>query len=571
MFTRKGLFLNSNKQLLLLLLTLSTVVSLPCLANTIEVKNGAVSSRSILASEAGVEVMKKGGNAVDAAVATSFALAVTHPSAGNLGGGGFVVIRMPNGEVYTNDHRETAPAKATRDMFLDEDGNYVADKALRSHQSSGVPGTVAGVLAVHERFGRLSREQVMARAIRLAKDGFELPEDIARQFASRHERFQLIPSTRKVFYKPDGSLYEAGELFVQPDLAASLQRINDLGHDGFYAGETADLIVAEMQRGGGLISREDLASYQSVWREPIRGNYRGYSIYSMPPPSSGGVLIAQLLNMLEPYDLRDMGLHTVESMHLMIEAQRRAYADRAMHLGDPDFYDVPVASLIDKDYALSRMSDVGETATDSEVVGEGLVMAESPETTHFSVIDPDGMAIAFTTTINGGYGSGIVVDGAGFLLNNEMDDFSAKPGVPNMFGLLGDEANAIEPRKRMLSSMSPTIVSKGDDFLLITGSPGGSTIITTALQVVINVIDHQMSIEDAVDAPRFHHQWKPNTVRFEAGIPSHAVGGLEERGHVGLRQLPERAKIGDANSILKQHGQIIAKSDGRNAGGASGF
>ena len=547
------------------------VWAVPCLTNTIEVEHASVSSRSIVASEAGVAVMKLGGNAVDAAAATAFALAVTHPSAGNLGGGGFMVIRMPDGQVYTNDHREVAPAKATRDMFLDDDGNYVADRALRSHLSSGVPGSVAGVLDVHERFGRLTRKQVIARAIELARDGFELPEDIARQFASRYERFSKIPSTRKIFYKPDGSMYEAGDLFVQSDLANTLQRISDNGKSGFYTGATADLIVAEMQRGGGLITHEDLLAYRSVWREPIRSTYRGYTVHSMPPPSSGGVLIAQLLNMLEPHDLRSMGVHTGESMHVMVESERRAYADRAMHLGDPDFYEVPVTSLIDKKYAIGRSADIGSIASDSEAIGAGTVAEESTETTHFSVIDADGMAIAFTTTINGAYGSGIVVEGTGFLLNNEMDDFSAKPGVPNMFGLLGDQANAIEPKKRMLSSMTPTIVSRGDDFILVTGSPGGSTIITTTLQVVVNVIDHQMSIQDAVGMPRFHHQWKPNTIRFEAGIPNAGIRALEKRGHVGIQRLSKRSKIGDANSILKRGGTITATSDPRNAGGAAGF
>ena len=530
-----------------------------------------MSSRSMLASEAGVDAMKQGGNAVDAAVTTAFVLAVTYPSAGNVGGGGFAVIRLPDGTVYTNDHREVAPANASRDMFLDEKGEYVAQRARASHLSSGVPGSVAGLLDIHARFGKLTREQILARAIELARDGFELPADIARQFASRQERFSQIPSTAKVFYKPDGTLYEAGEKFVQTDLAGVLSRISDSGRDGFYKGTTADLIVAEMSRGGGLISLDDLAGYRSVWREPIEGTYRGYSVYSMPPPSSGGVLVVQLLNMLEGYDIRGMGLHKADSMHVMVEAERLAYADRAIHLGDPDFYDVPIADLTSKAYAVDRASAIGETATDSEDVAEGQMPYESPDTTHFSVIDSDGMAVAFTTTINSAYGSGIVVDGAGFLLNNEMDDFSSKPGTPNMFGLLGEDANAIEPRKRMLSSMTPTIVTKGDDFLLVTGSPGGSTIITTTLQVILNVIDHQLTVDQAVSTPRFHHQWKPNTVRFEAGIDQQEIDKLESRGHVDLRVLPETSKIGDANSILKHYGTITATSDSRHLGGAAGW
>ena len=552
-------------------LTLVMVTTTGIDGNTVVVDNAAVSSRSMLASEAGVAAMREGGNAVDAAVTTAFVLAVTHPSAGNLGGGGFAVIRTPEGDVYANDHRERAPGDASRDMFLDESGEYVADRALRSHLSSGVPGSVAGLLAIHERFGVLSREAVMTRAIELARDGFELPADIARQFMSRHERFQHIGSTRRVFYKDDGSFYQAGEVFKQPDLAATLSRISAKGRDGFYTGETADLIVAEMSRGGGLISKEDLAGYEPAWREPIHGRYRGYDVHSMPPPSSGGVLVVQLLNMLEPFDLYELGFHTVPAMHLMIEVERRAYADRAVHLGDPDFYPVPLDRLLSKRYALSRIEDIGATASNSDDIAAGSIPREPFETTHFSVIDAEGMAVAFTTTINGGYGSGIVVEGAGFLLNNEMDDFSAKPGTPNMFGLIGGEANAIEPGKRMLSSMTPTIVSKGNRFILITGSPGGSTIITTTLQVILNVIDHGFDLEEAVNAPRFHHQWQPNSVRFEAGIKEARMNALREMGHVNLQVLPEQFRIGDANSILKDRDSITATSDRRNQGGAAGF
>ena len=560
-----------NSAVASLILSLGVLITGSAQGNTVVVENAAVSSRSMLASEAGIAAMKEGGNAVDAAVTTAFVLAVTYPSAGNLGGGGFAVIRMPDGTVFANDHRERAPGRATRDMFLDENGEYVADRALRSHLSSGVPGSVAGLLAIHERFGVLPREAVIARAIELARDGFELPADIARQISSRYERFQHIESTRKVFYKADGSFYEAGELFKQQDLAATLGRISERGKSGFYEGETADYIAAEMARGGGLISKSDLKQYEPVWREPIHGRYRGFDIHSMPPPSSGGVLVVQLLNMLEPFELSELGFHTAPAMHLMIEAERRAYADRAVHLGDPDFYSVPLDTLLSKRYAAARIGDIGATASTSDGVDAGAVKKEPFETTHFSVIDTDGMAVAFTTTINGGYGSGIVVDGAGFLLNNEMDDFSAKPGTPNMFGLIGGEANAIEPRKRMLSSMTPTIVSRGDRFVLITGSPGGSTIITTTLQVILNVIDHGFDLDEAVNAPRFHHQWLPNSVRFEAGINGAVIRELEGMGHVNLRVLPERAGIGDANSILKYRGSITATSDGRNNGGAAGF
>ena len=534
---RKGSFNNQaisrntvDKVIAYLILSCGVLITGFVQGNTVVVENAAVSSRSMLASEAGVAAMRNGGNAVDAAVTTAFVLAVTYPSAGNIGGGGFAVIRMPDGAVFANDHRERAPSAANRDMFLDENGEYVADRALRSHLSSGVPGSVAGLLAIHERFGVLSREAVLARAIQLAGEGFDLPADVARQFRSRHERFQHIDSTRKVFYKEDGSFYEAGELFKQPDLAATLSRISEQGRDGFYTGETADLIVAEMVRGGGLISKTDLEEYEPVWRDPIHGRYRGYDVHSMPPPSSGGVLLVQLLNMLEPFELSELGFHTAPAMHLMIEAERRAYADRAVHLGDPDFYPVPLDTLLSKRYASARIADIGAAATISDDVRAGSVPREPFETTHFSVIDPDGMAVAFTVTINGGYGSGIVVDGAGFLLNNEMDDFSAKPGTPNMFGLIGGEANAIEPRKRMLSSMTPTIVSRNDRFVLITGSPGGSTIITTTLQVILNVVDHGFDLEEAVNAPRFHHQWQPNSVRFESGIKQAVIQELEGHG-----------------------------------------
>ena len=570
-YKRMNSLINCRRCATALTFALSVTVTTFTEGNTIEVENAAVSSRSLLASEAGVAVLRNGGNAVDAAVTTAFALAVTYPSAGNLGGGGFAVIRLPGGEVFANDHRERAPLNATRDMFLDERGEYVAERALRSHLSSGVPGSVAGLLAIHERFGVLPREAVIAPAIEFAREGFELPADIARQFESRHEWFQYIDSTRKAFYKSDGSFYRAGELFKQPDLAATLSRISEHGRDGFYTGQTAELIVAEMSRGAGLISKSDLEEYQPVWREPIHGRYRGYDVHSMPPPSSGGVLVVQLLNMLEPFELSELGFHTAPSMHLMIEAERRSYADRAVHLGDPDFYPVPLETLLSKRYARSRIEDIGATATTSDGVAAGSVPKEPFETTHFSVIDTDGMAVAFTTTINGGYGSGIVVEGAGFLLNNEMDDFSAKPGTPNMFGLIGGEANAIEPGKRMLSSMSPTIVSKGGEFILITGSPGGSTIITTTLQVILNVIDHGFELEEAVNAPRFHHQWQPNSVRFEAGIKQSVIDELEAMGHVNLNQMSERFGIGDANSILKHRDSITATSDGRNEGGAAGF
>ena len=544
--------------------------SLNAYANTVFGTKGVVSSRSILASEVGIEILRQGGNAVDGAVATAFALAVTYPSAGNLGGGGFAVIYLPSGEAVTNDHRELAPQGAHRDMFLDDAGDYDANLALRSHLSSGVPGAVAGLLDIHERYGELDRKVVMAPAVKLAKEGFVLPDDIAGQFASRQQRWREVPSSAKIFLKPDGSPFAGGETFVQKDLAVTLQRIADQGKQGFYQGKTAALIVEQMARGNGLISLEDLRNYRSVWREPVKINYRGHVIYSMGPPSSGGVLLALLLNMVEAYPLKDKGYGSFESMHLMIEAERRAYADRAMHLGDIDFYPVPLASLTSKAYARSRMRDFDpEKASKSSDIVAGYFADESSETTHFSVYTRDGMAVSFTTTINSGYGSGIVVDGAGFLLNNEMDDFSAKPGAPNASGLLGDEANAIVPKKRMLSSMTPTIVLKDERPFVLTGTPGASTIITTVFQIVTNVIDHDMAIADAVSSPRFHHQWFPDLVVYEKGFSEKSLAALERVGHE-LSTTP-RGAIGDANTIMVTEDEIIGVSDPRNVGRAAGY
>ncbi|MDE0037553.1 MAG: gamma-glutamyltransferase [Gammaproteobacteria bacterium] len=533
-------------------------------------REGAVASRSPRATDVGIEVLRRGGNAIDAAVAVGFALAVTHPSAGNLGGGGFMVIRLADGELVANDHREKAPSRAHRDMFLDEGGEVVTGLSTASHLAVGVPGSVDGLLAILERHGTLSRQEIIAPVLALARDGFPLPADIAAQFARLRPRFEPYPASLAKFTGADGKPLEAGDLFRQPDLAATLARIAEQGRAGFYEGTTADLIVAEMARGGGLIGHRDLAEYRSVWREPVRGTYRGYQIISMPPPSSGGALLIQMLNMLEPYDLASLGRGNPAAVHLMIEAERRAYADRAEHMGDTDFYDVPLEMLMDKDYARHRFADFDpETASRSEDIGAGSWPDESPETTHVSVMDSAGNAVAYTTTLNLGYGSKIVVAGAGFLLNNEMDDFSSKPGVPNSFGLVGAEANAIEPGKRMLSSMTPTLVLKDGEPVLATGSPGGSTIITTVLQVITNVIDHGMDVVTAVAAPRFHHQWLPDQVRYEPGaFTTDTLASLAKIGHVGFRETPG---IGDANSVMRVGDEITARSDPRNAGAAAAY
>jgi len=532
--------------------------------------SGAVATRSPLATEVGIRVLAEGGNAIDAAVATGFALAVTHPSAGNLGGGGFMVIRLANGELVANDHREKAPSKAHRDMFLNENGEVVEGLSTASHLAVGVPGSVDGLLDILARYGTVSRQEVIAPAIALARDGFALPADLAGQFARLRDRFDPYPASLAKFTRSDGAPLEAGDIFRQPDLAATLMRIAEHGRDGFYEGTTADLIVAEMARGGGLIRHEDLVDYRSVWREPVLGTYRGHQIVSMPPPSSGGALLIQMLNMLEPYDLAALGRGSAATVHLMVEAERRAYADRAEHLGDTDFYPVPLEMLMDKDYALSRFADFDPSAASRSVdTGAGRWPAESPETTHVSVMDGEGNAVAYTTTLNLGYGSKIVVTGGGFLLNNEMDDFSSKPGSPNAFGLVGGDANAVAPGKRMLSSMTPTLVLKDGEPMLVTGSPGGSTIITTVLQVVTNVIDHGMDVASAVAAPRFHHQWLPDQIRYEAGAMSAGpMSDLKALGHVGLT---ETAPWGDANSVMRVGGELIARSDPRNAGGAAAY
>ena len=515
-------------------------------------------------------MLRLGGNAIDAAVAMGFALAVTYPSAGNLGGGGFMVIRLAGGELVANDHREKAPMKAHRDMFLDEGGEVVDGLSTASHLAVGVPGSVDGLLGVLERHGTLSRQEVIAPALALARDGFPLPADLAGQFDRLRGRFESYPASLAKFTRDDGNPLVAGEVFRQPDLAATLARIADHGRAGFYEGTTADLLVAEMGRGGGLVSHEDLAAYRSVWREPVRGTYRGHQVVSMPPPSSGGALLIQMLNMLEPYDLAALGRGSPATVHLMVEAERRAYADRAEYLGDTDFYEVPLGRLIDKDYARRRFADFDpDGASRSEDVGAGTWPSESPETTHVSVMDGDGNAVAYTTTLNLGYGSKIVVTGAGFLLNNEMDDFSSKPNTANSFGLIGGEANAIEPGKRMLSSMTPTLVLQDGEPVLVTGSPGGSTIITTVLQVVTNVVDHGLDVATAVAAPRFHHQWRPNQIRYEPGaITADALADLARMGHVGFAQT---RGLGDANSVMRVDEELIARSDPRNAGGAAAF
>jgi gamma-glutamyltranspeptidase / glutathione hydrolase len=559
-----------SRHLLTCLLILSFSFSHTTIANTVSGTNGVVSSRSQIASDVGVEILQQGGNAIDAAVAVGFALAVTYPSAGNIGGGGFMVIRLQDGTVLTQDHREKAPGAAFPDMFLDDAGNVDRRKSLYSAQAAGVPGSVAGMLDALEQYGSMSRAEVMAPAIHLAENGFPLSQDLAEDFERVIGSMRNYPASMAIFSN-NGQPWRAGDLWVQSDLADTLKRIAAEGRDGFYKGPVADKLVAEMQRLDGMINHDDLAAYNVEWRAPIHGSYRGYDIWSMPPPSSGGVLVVQMLNMLEAYDVGAMGWGSADTVHLMVEAQRRAYADRAEHMGDPDFYPVPLDMLTNKDYARQRFLDFDPArASRSEDIGAGSWPYESTETTHYSVMDGNGISVAVTTTLNLGYGNRIVVPGAGFLLNNEMDDFSAKPNEPNAYGLLGDEANKIEPGKRMLSSMTPTIVTRNGEPVLVTGSPGGSTIINTVFHVLVNVLDHDMNIEEAVAKPRFHHQWMPDIIRLEPG--AFIEGATERLGEMGHNELvPGGYGIGDANSILLKDGVMHATSDPRSDGGASAY
>jgi len=534
--------------------------------------HGMVVSTSRLASEVGAEILKKGGNAVDAAVATAFALAVTFPSAGNIGGGGFMLIRWAKtGKAVVVDYREEAPGRAERDMYLNEKGEVIPRASTLGYLSIGVPGTVAGLSLALERYGTMSLPEVMAPAIRLAEKGFVVTPSFSRSLERNAPRFSRFPSTSAIFLK-NGKPYQPGELFLQPDLARTLRLIAREGPSAFYRGEIARLIVKEMERGGGLITREDLASYKAYIRQPVRGSYRGYEILSVPPPSSGGVALVQLLNILEGFDLSSMGHNTPESISLMVEAEKLVYADRTEYLGDPGFVHIPVQGLISKRYAADRRKKINLLhATPSDQIKHGLPTPyESEETTHFSVVDHQGNAVANTYTLNGGYGSKVVVEGAGFFLNNEMDDFSSKPGYPNMYGLVGGEANAIAPHKRMLSSMTPTILLKDGRLFMVIGTPGGSTIITTVLQVILNVIDHRMNIQQAVAAPRVHHQWTPDLLYIEKDtLPAEVLKALIRRGC----QIKERGSIGDAHGILVDPttGKLWGGADPRMDGVAVGY
>jgi gamma-glutamyltranspeptidase / glutathione hydrolase len=511
-------------------------------------REAAVVTDSAIASQVGADILTQGGNAVDAAVATAFALAVTYPTAGNLGGGGFMLVRMADGNAVAIDYRERAPLAAARDMFLDAQGNVAARLSTVGYKAAAVPGTVAGMWEAHQRFGKLPWKNLLDPAVRLARTGFPVSHSLADELQRMSRLFSQFPESRRIFNR-NGTFYRWGEKLIQSDLSGTLERIRDLGRKGFYEGETARLLAADMKANGGLITEEDLRAYEVSVRQPLRGSYRGHEILTMPPPSSGGIALLQMLGVLESYDLRGLGFGTSGAYHLMIEAMKRAFADRAAHLGDPDFAKVPVNQLL----AVTRIVEMRQSidplkATPASHVRAGdFPVREGEHTTHFSVVDGAGNAVSNTYTINTGYGSGVVVKGLGFLLNNEMDDFAAKVGVPNAYGLIQGEANAIAPRKRPLSSMTPTIVLKGGKLAYVLGSPGGPTIINTVLQTLLNLVDFEMNVQRAVGAPRIHHQWLPDEVRHEPfGLNADTRAVLEKMGH---RFAPRAVSMGSCNAI----------------------
>ena len=540
-------------------------------------KNGMVVSTSTQASQVGIDILKQGGNAVDAAAAVGFTLAVTSSSNGNLGGGGFMVSRMANGKTFTLDYREMAPKSAYKDLFLDSSKNVIEGKSTRTHYASGVPGSVDGLLRAWKDHGsgNISIQQLLNPAISYAKNGFKLSRYEAERFNNRKSFLSKHPETKRIFTRDDRK-WRRGDTFYQKDLAETLERIIKKGRDGFYKGKTADLIVSEMSSVADWMTLEDLESYASKYREPILGDFNGYEIISMGPPSSGGILLIMMLNMFSSFneknevDVFNLEFNSSKYVHLLTEIERRAYADRATHLGDEDYWKVPTDLLLSKLYANDRTQSISEnnSTLSSEVKAGESPFSESEETTHYSVIDKFGNAVSVTTTINSGYGSGITVTGAGFILNNEMDDFSSKPGVPNMFGLVGNEANAIEAFKRPLSSMTPTIVLKDKKPYLILGTPGGSTIITTVFQNILNVVVHNMNIKESVDAPRFHSQWLPDQIDYEKNsLSEKTINELIGLGH----KLEQRGYIGEANGIMINDGMYWGGADKRGENTAIGY
>jgi gamma-glutamyltranspeptidase/glutathione hydrolase len=582
------------KRKFLVVLVLAALVALAAsvVASTrpVHAPRAIVVSVRELASRAGVEMMQARGNAIDGAVATGFALAVVHPQAGNLGGGGFTLIRMADGRTRFVDYREKAPAAATANMYLDAQGNVVEDASLVGYQAIGVPGSVAGMVYAEKEYGKLTLGQVMAPAIKLARDGYPLTWEDARDLQDKN--LAKFPESRRIFQR-NGNYYKPDEIFRQPELARTLERIAS-NPDDFYRGAMAHELAASIQKGGGLITANDLAHYEVKEREPIRGAYRGYEIISAPPPSSGGIALLEILNILEGYDLAKAGNRSAASVHLTVEAFRRAFYDRAEFLGDSDFSKVPVAQLIDKKYGaawresiaparasvskdLKRPAIFAELEQYASTHPQPWVVREPEHTTHYSVVDPEGSAVAVTTTLNDDFGSRVTAEGLGFLLNDEMDDFAAKQGVPNLYGLIQGPANAIGPGKRPLSAMTPTIVLKDGKLFLVLGSPGGARIITTVANILMGVVDYGMNIQEAVDAPRFHNQWMPDAVNVEQWFSPDAVRLLEQRGHkveigetAGADWSPYWSD-GECIAIDPKTGERLGGSDGRNNGKAVGY
>ena len=560
--------LNCSRYLIVwILLTAVTFGSSP---EPVRGKNGMVVSSSKISSLVGSEILKKGGNAVDAAVAVGFALAVTYHSAGNIGGGGFMVIHLKDGKNTTIDYRETAPLKAFRDMYLNKKGNFDSTLSSEGGTSTGVPGNVAGMLYTLDKYGTMSLKDVIQPAIDLAENGFILEHRVAESFTYEKKNFYKYPSSRKIFFKSADELYGEGDLMKQPDLAKTLRLIRDHGKDGFYKGETAELLIKQIEADGGIISQKDLDDYKVVEREPVKGTYRGYEIVSMPPPSSGGIALIEMLNVLANYKFKKDDWGSSAYIHKLVETMKYAYADRTEYLGDADFVKVPVKELMPKKYARSIFEKITDMAAASTEIkhGEFKNFHESDQTTHYSVYDKFGNAVSTTTTLNSSFGNKIVVEGAGFLLNNEMDDFSGKPGEPNQYGLLGSEANSIQPGKRMLSSMTPVIVLKDKKPWIIAGSPGGSTIITVVLQVLLNCIDFNMNIQEAVNAPKVHHQWYPNEIYYEEfGLSKDVRNNLLKMGY----EIGEERTLGRSECIMVGKNYIYGASDPRGYGSAEGY
>jgi gamma-glutamyltranspeptidase / glutathione hydrolase len=559
---------------LYLLPILLVVLNAPVISarEPVRARHGMVASTNEVASHVGVDIMKRGGNAVDAAIAVAFALAVTHPAAGNLGGGGFMMIRLKDGKTTAIDYREMAPAAAHRNVYLDKNGNLIEGEggSLVGYRAAGVPGTVRGMELALKKYGsgKLSWAQLVEPARRLAADGFAVTYSLARSLHGSREYLEQYPETKRIYLK-GGNFYNEGEIFRQPELAATFARLQRSGPNEFYEGETARLIIADMKRNNGLMTMEDLRGYVAKERTPLRGTYRGHEIISMPPPSSGGAVLIQMLNILEGFDLQKMEANSSERYHLMAESMRRAFADRAEYMGDSDFVKVPIAGLIDKSYAatLRRTINSDRASTSAEVRAGRPAGYESEETTHFTVVDAEGNAVANTYTLNNSYGSAAVAKGTGLLLNDEMDDFAAKPGTPNLYGLIQGERNAVAPRKRPLSAMTPTIVLRKDGSLWFTvGSPGGPTIINTVLCIITNVIDYEMNIQQAIDFPRIHHQWLPDELVGEPfGLSGDTQRALTSRGHT----LAKLRYLGDAEGIMieEKTGVRLGATDPRRSDG----